>query len=301
VIHATTTGAARPAKASALRIRRGCGAAAVLAVLGGAAGCGAPPVASSPAAVAGAKAGGAPALPARQAERLDRGAVALPTAGGRLITWRALGSEAPGLLFHVERDGARLTAQPQALTQFLDTEALPAGHAPQYRITSVTSEGRSAAAEPSLWLPAGLLRVPLQTPPPHVGADGVAVPYEANDGAPADLDGDGRYEIVLKWQPTNAKDNSQAGHTAPTLIDAYRLDGTRLWRIDLGPNIRSGAHYTPFTVFDFDGDGRDLCRGPLRNSRVRRRLGQRRPLRQHWRLGLHGRRRHGRPSRERHR
>jgi rhamnogalacturonan endolyase len=121
---------------------------------------------------------------------------------------------------------------------------------------AIAADGRSAAAEPALWLPEGALRLPLQVPPPHVGADGVPVPYEANDGAPADLDGDGRYEIVLKWQPANAKDNSQPGHTAPTLIDAYKLDGTRLWRIDLGPNIRSGAHYTPFTVFDFDGDGR---------------------------------------------
>ncbi|KPF47662.1 rhamnogalacturonate lyase [beta proteobacterium AAP121] len=193
---------------------------------------------------------------ARQAERLDRGAVALPTAGGQLITWRALGSDAPGLRFHVERDGERLTAQPQALTQWLDTRALPAGSAPHYRITPVGEDGRAQAAERALWLPEAALRLPLQLPAPHVGADGVAVPYEANDGAPADLDGDGRYEIVLKWQPTNAKDNSQAGHTAPTLIDAYKLDGTRLWRINLGPNIRSGAHYTPYAVFDFDGDGR---------------------------------------------
>src|SRR5262249_61109733 len=80
--------------------------------------------------------------------------------------------------------------------------------------------------------------------------------YDANDGAPAELDGDGEYELIVKWQPTNAKDNSQTGLTAPTLLDAYKLDGTRLWRIDLGPNIRSGAHYTPFVAYDFDGDGR---------------------------------------------
>jgi rhamnogalacturonan endolyase len=219
----------------------------------------APLAADAPAGVAGGQRiapAAQPAPPARQAERLDRGAVALPAAGGRLVTWRALGGDAPDLRFHVERDGRRLTAQPQTLTQFLDTEALPVGSTPAYRITAVAAEGRSAVAEPALWLPDGVLRVPLQTPPPHIGADGVPVPYEANDGAPADLDGDGRYEIVLKWQPANAKDNSQAGHTAPTLIDAYRLDGTRLWRIDLGPNIRSGAHYTPFAVYDFDGDGR---------------------------------------------
>ncbi len=216
----------------------------------------APPAAESAAAAVRGHPFDAATLPPRQAERLDRGAVALPTAGGRLVTWRALGRDAPGLQFHVERDGRRLTARPQALTQFLDTETLPEGSAPEYRVTPLSPEGGSAVASPALWLPAGWLRLPLQTPPPHVGADGVPVSYEANDGAPADLDGDGRYEIVLKWQPTNAKDNSQPGHTAPTLIDAYRLDGVRLWRIDLGPNVRSGAHYTPFAVFDFDGDGR---------------------------------------------
>lgn len=244
-----TRSAAQPGRSGRGWLAGACISAAVM----GAVGCAAPPVAEIPAAAVPPTAA---ALPARQAERLDRGAVALPTAGGRLITWRALGSDAPGLRFHVERDGERLTAQPQALTQFVDTPALPAGSAPHYRITPVGEDGRLQAAERALWLPDAVLRLPLQLPAPHVGADGVAVPYEANDGAPADLDGDGRYEIVLKWQPTNSKDNSQPGHTAPTLIDAYKLDGTRLWRIDLGPNIRSGAHYTPYTVFDLDGDGR---------------------------------------------
>ncbi len=238
---------------ASLGVRRWLG---LLAVLGSAAGCVNPGVADRGEGMAAVARDGAAAAPPRQAERLDRGAVALAAAGGRLVTWRALGSDSPGLLFHVERDGRRLTAHPQALTQFLDTEALPAGGVPAYRITPVTVQGRSLGTAPALWLPDGVLRVPVQTPPPYTGADGRPVPYEANDGAPADLDGDGRYEIVLKWQPANAKDNSQAGHTAPTLVDAYKLDGTRLWRINLGPNIRSGAHYTPFTVFDFDGDGR---------------------------------------------
>ncbi|MFD7660955.1 rhamnogalacturonan lyase, partial [Actinosynnema sp. NPDC059797] len=70
------------------------------------------------------------------------------------------------------------------------------------------------------------------------------------------LDGDGDYEFVLKWDPDNAKDNSQSGVTGNVFVDAYRLDGTRLWRIDLGRNIRAGAHYTQFQVYDYDGDGR---------------------------------------------
>ena len=80
--------------------------------------------------------------------------------------------------------------------------------------------------------------------------------YVANDASVGDLDGDGQLEIVLKWDPTNAKDNSQSGVTGNVFIDAYKLDGTRLWRIDLGRNIRAGAHYTQFQVYDYDGDGK---------------------------------------------
>ena len=60
----------------------------------------------------------------------------------------------------------------------------------------------------------------------------------------------------VKWDPSNAKDNSQSGYTGNVFVDAYRLNGTRLWRIDLGRNIRAGAHYTQFQVYDYDGDGR---------------------------------------------
>mgnify|MGYP002261955874 CR=1 FL=1 len=84
----------------------------------------------------------------------------------------------------------------------------------------------------------------------------VPVTYSANDASVADVDGDGEYEMILKWEPSNAHDNSQAGFTSPVFIDCYRLDGTRLWRINLGRNIRAGAHFTQFLAYDFDGDGR---------------------------------------------
>lgn len=199
----------------------------------------------------GATAGLLLAVLSASALALDRAAVAVPAAGGGvLLSWRQLASDAPGLRFHVERDGQRLTTSPVAATQWQDRDAHPGQG--RYRVIPVggtPAEALHAGAD-------GLLRLPLDRPDDWIAADGSRVAYEANDGAPADLDGDGRFEIVLKWQPTNAKDNSQAGVTAPTLIDAYRLDGTRLWRIDLGRNIRSGAHYTPFAVEDFDGDGR---------------------------------------------
>ena len=84
--------------------------------------------------------------------------------------------------------------------------------------------------------------------------------YTANDCSVGDLDGDGEYEIILKWSPSNSKRPPQRGFTGNTYLDAYKMDGTRLWRIDLGPNVRSGAATTNFLVFDFDGDGcAEIC------------------------------------------
>jgi len=80
--------------------------------------------------------------------------------------------------------------------------------------------------------------------------------YSANDGSTGDLDGDGKLDIVLKWDPSNAQDNANAGVTSDVYIDGYTLAGTKLFRIDLGPNIRAGAHYTQMSVGDFDGDGK---------------------------------------------
>ena len=80
--------------------------------------------------------------------------------------------------------------------------------------------------------------------------------YSANDCSVADLDGDGEYEIIVKWDPSNSQDNANAGYTGDCILDAYKLNGTRLWRIDFGKNIRAGAHYTQFMVYDLDGDGK---------------------------------------------
>jgi rhamnogalacturonan endolyase len=82
--------------------------------------------------------------------------------------------------------------------------------------------------------------------------DGRVCTYSANDCSVADVDGDGEYEIILKWDPSNAHDNSHAGYTGTVYFDCLKLDGTRLWRIDMGKNIRAGAHYTQFMAADID-------------------------------------------------
>ncbi|TWI69467.1 rhamnogalacturonan endolyase [Pseudoduganella lurida] len=194
------------------------------------------------------------AAPARQVERLDRGLVALPAGGGIFLSWRVLGSDAADTRFNVYRDDVKLNAAPLDASNFTDAGGNASARytiRPVVKDKEVKTLGSSATVWNAAWL-----RIPVQQPAGGTTPDGVAYTYEMNDGTPADLDGDGKYELVVKWQPTNAKDNSQSGYTGNTYVDAYRLDGTRLWRIDLGRNIRAGAHYTTIVAYDLDGDGR---------------------------------------------
>jgi len=201
----------------------------------------------------------APLLPAqRQMERLDRGVVAVQVPGGVYVGWRLLGTDPEDIAFDVfrHRGDAAVPVNRSPVTgptNLLD----PDGRAgDRYSVRPAAAVAAEPAAAPAPVWAQPYLEIPLEVPPPGTTPDGQAFSYSANDASAGDLDGDGRYELVLKWDPSNSKDNSQDGHTGPTLLDALRLDGTRLWRIDLGPNIRSGAHYLPFSVYDLDGDGR---------------------------------------------
>ena len=211
-----------------------------------------------------------------QREQLNRGVVAVRTEDGKVaVSWRTLMSDPKGQPYDVYRNGEKLNTKPLTTggTFFIDEQPLQ---------TDATYEIRGSGSS-GKWLlradaPIGYLTIPLQkpeggkvpvmqqTPPPgrRPGRwrDDGSYQYTANDASVGDVDGDGQYEIFLKWEPTNARDNSHDGYTGPVLIDCYRLDGTRLWRIDLGRNIRAGAHYTQFMVYDFDGDGRAemMCR-----------------------------------------
>ncbi len=189
-----------------------------------------------------------------QAENLDRGLVSVRSGSANLVSWRLLGTETTGVAFNLYRGGTRVNATPiTGATNYLDSGAA-AGTA--YTVRAVVDGAEQAASAPALQFPAGYLDVPLQVPPGGTTPSGEAYTYSANDASVGDLDGDGRYEFVLKWEPSNAKDNSQSGYTGNVYVDAYTLTGTRLWRIDLGRNIRAGAHYTQFQVYDYDGDGR---------------------------------------------
>jgi rhamnogalacturonan endolyase len=192
--------------------------------------------------------------PPRQMEYLDRGLVAVKVEGGVFVSWRLLGTEPSDIGFNLYRDGVKVNAAPITdSTNFLDPHGTPDS---KYTVRAVVN-GREQrdSGESGVW-GANYLTLPLDKPADGTTPDGAAYTYSANDASAADLDGDGQYEIILKWDPSNSKDNSQNGYTGNVYLDAYKLDGTRMWRIDLGRNIRAGAHYSPFMVYDLDGDGK---------------------------------------------
>jgi hypothetical protein len=185
------------------------------------------------------------AAPSRQVEKLNRGVVSVRSGNGNLVSWRWLGTDPDSAAFNVYRGSTRVNSSPiTGPTNYLDSGAA-AGSA--YTVRAVVNGAEQPASGPALQFTSGYLDVPIQPP----GSN-----YAANDASVGDLDGDGQYEIVLKWDPSDAKDNSQSGITSNVYVDAYRLNGSRLWRINLGRNIRAGAHYTQFQVYDYSGDGK---------------------------------------------
>ncbi|WP_448003555.1 rhamnogalacturonan lyase family protein [Agromyces bauzanensis] len=196
----------------------------------------------------------APTVLQRQAEYLDRAPTAVVVDGGVLVSWRMLGTDPDAVAFHVYRDGKRITDEPIAdSTNLLDADGTTGA---TYFVTKVLDDREITVTDEFGVRDVSYLSVPLDKPADDYTKDGQPYTYSANDTSVGDVDGDGQYEVFVKWYPSNAKDNSQAGYTGIVYLDAYRLDGTRLWRIDLGRNIRAGAHYTHFMVYDLDGDGR---------------------------------------------
>lgn len=207
-------------------------------------------------------------------ERLNRGVVAVRTNDGKVaVSWRTLTSDPKGQPYDIYRNGKKLNANPLKTggTFFIDEQPLTEDATYEVRGGKKNGSFTLKAKAPVGYLPIAIQKpeggkVPMMQQPQRSGnnarrsfrnwRDEGFYDYTANDASVGDVDGDGQYEIFLKWEPTNARDNSHDGYTGPVFIDCYRLDGTHLWRINLGRNIRAGAHYTQFMVYDFDGDGR---------------------------------------------
>lgn len=195
-----------------------------------------------------------------QLDHLDRGPVAAKTSEGVFLSWRLLGHEAAGSSatgltgtdFNVYRDGEKLATVTDS-TNFQDAGGTAASGYQVRAVVGGVEVDSSATATP--W-GGNFKDIPLKKPADGVTPAGQAYTYAANDASVGDVDGDGQYEFIVKWDPNNSKDVSQVGYTGNTYVDTYKADGTLLHRIDLGVNIRSGAHYTQMLVNDFDGDGR---------------------------------------------
>ncbi|MBO7140144.1 MAG: rhamnogalacturonan lyase [Prevotella sp.] len=211
--------------------------------------------------------------PRSQMEQLDRGLVAIPsnaTGTSIFVSWRLLGTDRKAVTtFDLLRDGEVIAADLQK-TNYQDTKG--SATAQYCVVTKVKGTPRDTSAAVSPWAQK-FLTLQLDRPAGGIhkswdGGSNVPYAYYPNDMSVGDVDGDGQYELILKWESTHAQDNSYSkGQTGNTYIDCYKLPSAvnyaatvsqpqLLWRIDLGPNIRDGAHYTQFMVYDFDGDGR---------------------------------------------
>lgn len=191
-----------------------------------------------------------------QKEQLNRGLICFRDGDSLIVSWRLLENE-ESTSFNIYKNDKLLNSEEIKHSTFFKT-LVPKDIA-TIKVVAVENNKERKKKSASYTITPNIksyIPIPLSKPENGTTPDGNVYTYSANDASVGDVDGDGEYEIILKWEPSNSHDNSHEGYTGNVLIDCYKLTGKLLWRIDLGKNIRSGAHYTQFLVFDFDGDGR---------------------------------------------
>jgi rhamnogalacturonan endolyase len=189
-------------------------------------------------------------------ESLDRGVIAINQGGGKVyVGWRMFGLDPGSIAFNVYRAtagaaAAKLNASPiTATTDYVDSGA-DVTKSNAYHVVPVVG-GAEQDASAAYTLPANApaqqyLSIPLR--------DGGLDYAQANVG---DVDGDGQYEVIVKWSQSALTDPGvHTKATATVFVDAYKLNGSFLWRIDLGWNLEPGSDFTPVLVWDVDGDGK---------------------------------------------
>ena len=196
-----------------------------------------------------------------QMEYLNRGVTAAKTSTGMLVSWRSLATDNENTYFKLYKNGefvAQINAG-EATNYHIDGGTADDLYTVDTFVSTTMTEFANAATVFGTMNSdkhGAYFDINTQKPADQTMPDGTTCTYYENDCSVGDIDGDGQYEIFVKWDPSNSQDNSKDGYTGTTFFDCYRLDGTLVWRIDLGINIRSGAHYTQFLVYDFDGDGK---------------------------------------------
>ena len=186
-------------------------------------------------------------------EHLGRGVIAIRENPSTIaISWRYLSSDPMDESFDIYRNGEKVNRHPVKHATFFQ-DIYKGTESVLYTVKAIKGGTESSYQLPAD-VPAGYLNIPLNRPEGGTTPAGQSYSYTPNDASIGDVDGDGEYEIILKWEPSNAHDNSHFGYTGEVYIDCYKLNGKHLWRINLGKNIRAGAHYTQFMVYDLDGD-----------------------------------------------
>ena len=197
--------------------------------------------------------------PKGQPVALKRGLMALHQSNGNLVSWRARKSDTRNYKFKLYRGTA--SEQTTAVnsgkfimgkTNFMDTGGSTSSY---YRLEVYDDAGNIVETDVSgkTWdnqVKYITLQGGAPTDPTSAGAT-----YTPNDASFCDMDGDGEYDIILKWAPNNEKDAASSGTTSPAFYSCYKMDGTRLWMLHTGQNMFNSAHTTPFVAWDLDGDG----------------------------------------------
>lgn len=205
----------------------------------------------------------------RQMENLNRGVSAANAGNGVLVSWRILASDNDNTTFKLYKNGKTPPIYEGTINDaacYFDA----AGTASDwYTIDTFVNGEMTEFAQASINLTnknggqsGAYFDISLNKPAELTMPDGTTCTYTPNDCSVGDVDKDGEYEIIVKWDPSNSQDNSKDGYTGNVYLDCYKMNGTQLWRIDLGKNIRAGAHYTQFVVYDLDGDGKSelMCK-----------------------------------------
>ena len=206
----------------------------------------------------------------RSMEYLDRGVYAVPAKNdnGILVSWRLLATEYNSdIEFNVYRNGVQVNDMAiTSVTNYTDS----GGQTGDSYVVESISGGQIRKSDSFTALSKNYISIPLQVPDemPSLnrkygrtfsGETKPIASYEPLEGGVADVDGDGEYELIVKWLPTNSFDPGQGGETSsssPMMYDCMKLDGTVLWRLNLGYSASAGSHWSPFIFYDLDEDGK---------------------------------------------
>ena len=190
------------------------------------------------------------AVAQRMTDKLDRGLVAVKTDGGVFCSWRILGEEYYDVTYNIYRDGTKLNAEPLKVSNFTDA----AGTADSKYTVSAVVRGKEQAqcVAVAVWGQSFL-----EITPDHGDLKSTYIP---NDACMADVDGDGELEILLKFDNQSWANSSyqKAGYEGEYfIIEVYKLNGKKLWWIDLGPNMADFQNNEQNIVaYDWDQDGK---------------------------------------------